>query len=1050
MKDDASKVARNAEKEIDGSLDGMAQSAEGTGESFAAMGNAVVAGLATAGAALAGIAAKSVQVAGAFEVYEARLTSIFGSAGVGQEALQWAKDFANTTPFQVDQVVDATAKLSAYGITAKDTLGTIGDTAAAMGKDLDQAVEAFADALTGEFERLKEFGIKAKTEGEEIIFTYKNASGEMVRVATENSQDMIEQTLLGIWNEKYEGAMGEFMTTWAGVWSQAGDAVTNTFLAIGESGVLDLAKESVEAFTVELNKLRENDDILQAVTDLTDALKDFVGVAEIAGNTISGLAAAWNEFAPVFEVLEKINPITGYIKLQNAAIKRWIDFTKKQKKELTALTAPLEINLKNMKQWVATGEEWSEAWSDIPDDIEGINEEYKALNKTMDALSKQAQSTIDDAEELEKTNDELSGSIGGMGLTAGAAAGDVDFLSAAVESLRKEAEKTKGPIKEFVVEVHAMSLQMADDMGVAFSDALFAGMTGRNDDILAAFDDLTTKMKSNFADAIGVSVADGSVNAKGGIADWWSNLTDQAETSPGQTALTGAFQVYSAYQKRDIAGGAIGGAQTGLALSGGNPWGAVIGAVVGAAIAYFGSGDEKPETTARIGAEGGFIDTKGHQRFTDEMDRSWIQGQVAVFRQEKGEWMNALRELGDASLFDLLGEMPIFDSEGWLGMSANNLATFIRETWLPNAFQDAFSTAISAGLTDKGVTFEAQEELFRELDLLPNEARMQALTDFLGAVAGWTDLWEDMDFDAMLMEIGENTMQTFARNMGDVTSQIDMVTAAWDHMSLTERAHEWEQIEGLVRNAREAEMQLLRQIQQLTEDITRSFNAQIEALELGGMSESEKQAFAQERIDELMGQLAIAGSPEEVARISQDIQRYAGILADAFGEILFVDLPSGESPAEMIQDMLREARDLAISINEGFEQEIRDANQELIDRLTEAAHWLGIFTDALEGATETGSRSRNRGDLPGDGNAPDARIQEESIEFDQLSQLMSIHESVAQSAESSNQQQNTLQNLLASSIAQQQLMMELIAATRESGGTVMIPSAGRRTDYPIG
>ncbi|MHC4301548.1 MAG: hypothetical protein ACYS7Y_30135, partial [Planctomycetota bacterium] len=572
--------------------------------------------------------------------------------------------------------------------------------------------------------------------------------------------------------------------------------------------------------------------------------------------------------------------------------------------------------------------------------------------------------------------------------------------------------------------------------------------TGKYDDILSSFEGLTDKMKSSLADAIVESFEIGSIsNKEAGIGKWWNDIQEEAQSRPGANALSGAFQVYQAYQKRDVAGGAIGGAQAGASFG---PWGMVIGAVVGAAIAYFGGGDEKPTTTARIGAEGGFIDTRGHQGFTDEMDRSWIQGQVAVFRQEKGEWMNALRELGDASLFDLLGEMPIFDSEGWLGMSANNLATYIRETWLPNAFQDAFSTAISAGLTDKGVTFEAQEELFRELDLLPNEARMQALTDFLGAVAGWTDLWEDMDFDAMLMEVGENTMQTFARNMGDVTSQIDMVTAAWDHMSLTERAHEWEQIEGLVRNAREAEMQLLRQIQQLTEDITRSFNAQIEALELGGMSESEKQAFAQERIDELMGQLAIAGSPEEVARISQDIQRYAGILADAFGEILFVDLPSGESPAEMIQDMLREARDLAISINEGFEQEIRDANQELIDRLTEAAHWLGIFTDALEGATETGSRSRNRGDLPGDGNAPDARIQEESIEFDQLSQLMSIHESVAQSAESSNQQQNTLQNLLASSIAQQQLMMELIAATRESGGTVMIPSAGRRTDYPIG
>ena len=36
-----------------------------------------------------------------------------------------------------------------------------------MGKDLSQMIEAVADATTGEFERLKEFGIKAGKEGDD-------------------------------------------------------------------------------------------------------------------------------------------------------------------------------------------------------------------------------------------------------------------------------------------------------------------------------------------------------------------------------------------------------------------------------------------------------------------------------------------------------------------------------------------------------------------------------------------------------------------------------------------------------------------------------------------------------------------------------------------------------------------------------------------------------------------------------------------------------------------------------------------------------------------
>lgn len=41
-----------------------------------------------------------------------------------------------------------------------------------MGKDLGQAVEAIADAVNGENERLKEFGIRSKKQGETFTYTY--------------------------------------------------------------------------------------------------------------------------------------------------------------------------------------------------------------------------------------------------------------------------------------------------------------------------------------------------------------------------------------------------------------------------------------------------------------------------------------------------------------------------------------------------------------------------------------------------------------------------------------------------------------------------------------------------------------------------------------------------------------------------------------------------------------------------------------------------------------------------------------------------------------
>ena len=54
-------------------------------------------------------------------------------------------------------------KLVALGLNpSQRAMESYGNTAAAMGKDLSQMIEAVADAATGEFERLKEFGIKSK------------------------------------------------------------------------------------------------------------------------------------------------------------------------------------------------------------------------------------------------------------------------------------------------------------------------------------------------------------------------------------------------------------------------------------------------------------------------------------------------------------------------------------------------------------------------------------------------------------------------------------------------------------------------------------------------------------------------------------------------------------------------------------------------------------------------------------------------------------------------------------------------------------------------
>ena len=78
--------------------------------------------------------------------------------------MQPCNNSAQTTPYSLQQAVDGFTKLVNLGLTPSEAaLQSYGDTSAALGKDLSQMIEAVADAATGEFERLKEFGIKAKT-----------------------------------------------------------------------------------------------------------------------------------------------------------------------------------------------------------------------------------------------------------------------------------------------------------------------------------------------------------------------------------------------------------------------------------------------------------------------------------------------------------------------------------------------------------------------------------------------------------------------------------------------------------------------------------------------------------------------------------------------------------------------------------------------------------------------------------------------------------------------------------------------------------------------
>lgn len=213
-----------------------------------------------AAAAVAGITlsiTELVRVTREFEKLKAGLQTATGSAEEAEAAFEAIKDFAKNTPYDLQQVTESFTKLVNYGLTPSErALYSYGNTSSALGKDMMQMIEAVADATTGEFERLKEFGIKSKKEGDNVSFTFRG-----VTTTVKNSASEIEEYLIKLGENNFGDAMANRMATLDGALSNLGDSWEQLVANISAMGVGDVITDTVRgAISIldELNAMLES------------------------------------------------------------------------------------------------------------------------------------------------------------------------------------------------------------------------------------------------------------------------------------------------------------------------------------------------------------------------------------------------------------------------------------------------------------------------------------------------------------------------------------------------------------------------------------------------------------------------------------------------------------------------------------------------------------------------------------------------------------------------------------------------------------------------
>lgn len=260
------KGVNKAEKELDG-LDRQGQKTEKTFKGAAKTISGAIGAIAGA-AGVVKFTSDLVSVNSEFQRLDASLRTVTGSALGAEVAFDMLENFATTTPYQLDQVVGSFIKLKARGLDpSEESLRSYGNTAAAMGHDLDKMIEAVADAATGEFERLKEFGVDASKQGEQIKFTFDG-----VTTTVKNNAEAIEGYLRKLGDQNFGDAMEQQMKTVGGAMSNFRDAYDKMLREIGEKGFNDAIIEALRELSSIVSDPAFTDNIATLGSNLAEVI----------------------------------------------------------------------------------------------------------------------------------------------------------------------------------------------------------------------------------------------------------------------------------------------------------------------------------------------------------------------------------------------------------------------------------------------------------------------------------------------------------------------------------------------------------------------------------------------------------------------------------------------------------------------------------------------------------------------------------------------------------------------------------------------------------
>ncbi|WP_017410108.1 tape measure protein [Aeromonas hydrophila] len=282
-----------------------------------------------------------IKTAAEFERYQIMLNKLQGGPEGGAKAMSWVKQFAQDTPYAVNEVTQSFVRLKAFGLDPMDgTMQAIADQAAMMGgtaETMDGISLALGQAWTkGKLQgeealQLLERGVpvwdylqKASKElGKNNGLGYTNqqlqdmaSKGQLTRKAI---KDLIDQMALAS-----KGAAKTQMESWNGMISNMGDSWTMFKTDVMDSGAFTVLKQELGSLLKQLDEMKktgEYDELVEKIGgNLVDSFKaaaeairdakelgaELIPVLKSVGETANGIADMVGGYENLAKILGSI------------------------------------------------------------------------------------------------------------------------------------------------------------------------------------------------------------------------------------------------------------------------------------------------------------------------------------------------------------------------------------------------------------------------------------------------------------------------------------------------------------------------------------------------------------------------------------------------------------------------------------------------------------------------------------------------------------------------------------------------------------------------